>query len=218
MTRKNIAYILATIAACVAVCYYVYTANVLYDGGLIDSLTPYFLNLPLIGGMSLYQILTKENSDEKAKSPLWQKILAWCIIVPCCVAVLWAWVDSRFYDVSCLIAVVLVVALSPLIYFEHKRGQYTKQPIPSWAVGYMAVYLLIATTVFTYVQVVEPITVAQATAMVEAEYGTDTYKFIAHLTGDRNETPLGVYWFANEDASLRDWLEIDILTGEIWTL
>ncbi|WP_409969889.1 hypothetical protein RFF05_08310 [Bengtsoniella intestinalis] len=45
ITRKNIAYILATIAVAVAVCYYLYTVNALYDGGLIGSLTPYFFTI-----------------------------------------------------------------------------------------------------------------------------------------------------------------------------
>lgn len=59
-----------------------------------------------------------------------------------------------------------------------------------------------------YLLVMHPVSVAQITPMGEAEGG----RFIGRITGNRSETPLGIYFFVNDDSER--WYYYDVLTGE----
>lgn len=59
-----------------------------------------------------------------------------------------------------------------------------------------------------YLLVMHPVSVAQITPIGEAEGG----RFIGRITGDRSETPLGIYFFADDDN--KRWYYYDVLTGE----
>ena len=59
-----------------------------------------------------------------------------------------------------------------------------------------------------YLLVMHPISVAQITPIGEAEGG----RFIGRITGDRLESPLGIYFFVDDDSER--WYYYDVLTGE----
>ena len=56
-----------------------------------------------------------------------------------------------------------------------------------------------------YLAILHPVTVDEITPIGEAEGG----RFIGRITGDRTETPLGLYFFADGD----HWYYYDVLTG-----
>ncbi|MFI3227723.1 MAG: hypothetical protein R3Y09_10015 [Clostridia bacterium] len=212
--KKNGIYIILAIAMIIGVCYYLYDINTSYDGGLIDSLLPFVFTLPLIAIGSLWRIFTGEN-DVQPKQKLWQKIL--CVVLYIIAVGMNAYYlkASRFYDLSSIILAILLVALIPCAYFDYKKGgRLLKNPILNWAVVMGGIYLIIFATVFTYVKVVSPITVEQATALVTEQYGDDAYQFFGHLDFDEFDNPIGVYWFSQRNADLDGWIEVDLLTGE----
>lgn len=57
-----------------------------------------------------------------------------------------------------------------------------------------------------YLLVLHPVSVEEITPIGEAEGG----RFVGRLTGDRSETPLGIYFFADGD----HWYYYDVLTGQ----
>ena len=59
-----------------------------------------------------------------------------------------------------------------------------------------------------YLLVMHPVSVAQITPIGEAEGG----RFIGRITGDRSETPLGIYFFVDDDTE--HWYYYDVLTGK----
>ena len=59
-----------------------------------------------------------------------------------------------------------------------------------------------------YLLVMHPVSIAQITPVGEAEGG----RFIGRITGDRSQTPLGIYFFVEDD--IDRWYYYDVLTGE----
>ena len=59
-----------------------------------------------------------------------------------------------------------------------------------------------------YLLVMHPVSIAQITPIGEAEGG----RFIGRITGDRSQTPLGIYFFVEDD--IDRWYYYDVLTGE----
>lgn len=211
MKLKNILTILVTIAVAVLVCYYLIITNQAFDGGLIITMSNFIVTFPLLAALSLRQPF-RDKTEPIKPSPQWEKIVSGCILLGCIVFVLYLWIDSGFYNVSALMAMVMVAVLIPLIFLDKQCKQFsTKYPIQSWALGFTVIYLLSAATVFTYLQVVQPVTVEDATAIVTETYGNDGYQFSHYRSLDRNEHPLGTYRFSQDG----NWVQVDILTGAI---
>ena len=59
-----------------------------------------------------------------------------------------------------------------------------------------------------YLLVMHPVSIAQITPIGEAEGG----RFIGRITGDLSQTPLGIYFFVEDD--IDRWYYYDVLTGE----
>lgn len=214
--KKNIIYILITSILIGSICYYLYSINNNYDGGLVTNLTPFvYINMPLIAGISLWNSITgktKITTEQKT----WQKIasLIFCLIIGGCTA--YFLVASKFYNLWAIILAILLLSLIPAYYWQYKKEKKTiKNPVLNWAVSTSALYLLLLGIICSYMHIVSPVTVDQAIAIVNEEYGEDAYKFVGHLNFNDTSDPLGVYWFSQQDTSSNVWIEVDLLTGEL---
>lgn len=215
MLKKHLVAILATIAVAGLVCYYLYTTNAAYDGGLLDGMMTFFITMPLLGGTGLWRILTG-RLEKPTKQKWWQVALYTLLLLAVFAFVVYDLVASRFYSLQSMIFVVLFMALLPIAYLEHRRGNKpTKNPVRTWASAFIAMYLSIFATVATYVQVVQPVTVEQATAIVAEAYGEDSYQFHSHLDFHQDDNPMGVYWFAQHYADGNGWVEVDLVSGSV---
>ena len=68
-------------------------------------------------------------------------------------------------------------------------------------------FLPLLAVALLYLAVFHPVTVDEITPIGEAEGG----RFIGRITGDRTETPLGVYFFADDQTDKQYYY--DVLTG-----
>lgn len=212
--KKNVLYILFTVALIMGACYYLYSTNTNYDSGLITSLDSFIFTMPLIAGVSLYQIITGKNKISKQKT--WQKILTYFIYILTMAVVSYFWVSSKFYDLSSIIYGILLVLLIPCIYWDYKKGgSIFKNQILNWAVVISSMYLLILGITFAYIQVVSPVTIDQATILVSEKYGDDAYNFVGHLDFNVADNPIGVYWFSPRNANSSVWVSVDLITGDL---
>ena len=95
--------------------------------------------------------------------------------------------------------------------YQHSRFRRPMKPRRQHTSFYNAcIYLLIMfapllTATLLYLAVFHPVTAEEITPIGEAEGG----RFIGRIDGDRTETPLGVYFFADGD----HWYYYDVLTG-----
>lgn len=71
----------------------------------------------------------------------------------------------------------------------------------------LLLYLSIALITALYLAVLHPVSVEQITRIGESDGG----RFIGRIAGDPSETPLGIYFFADQDADR--WYYYDVLTG-----
>ena len=69
----------------------------------------------------------------------------------------------------------------------------------------LIMFLPLLAAALLYLAVFHPVTVDEITPIGEAEGG----RFIGRITGDRTQTPLGLYFFADGD----HWYYYDVLTG-----
>lgn len=69
----------------------------------------------------------------------------------------------------------------------------------------LIMFLPLLAATLLYLAIVHPVTVDEITPIGEGEGG----QFIGRINGDRTETPLGVYFFADGD----HWYYYDVLTG-----
>lgn len=216
LTKKDGVAIAVTVLVMVLSCVYLYRFNAAYDGALLDSMWNFYVFIPIVGGCSLWEMV---NGEGKAptKQKWWQKVLTVLLILAAIALVAYELVAYRFYNLSAVVMAVYLLSMAPFVYFEQKRqGKPPKHPVRSWAAVMTSLYLLVVATVAIYVQVVQPVSVDQATAIVAAEYGN--YEYRGHLTGDRQDTPLGIYWFSHRYDGLPSWVEVDLLTGEVRVL
>lgn len=213
--KKNVLYITSTIAMIIGVCCYLYSMNQNYDGGLISSLSPFVFTMPLIAIGSLWRIFTG-NNEAQPKQKRWQKILCLVLYIAAVIMNAYYLQTSKFYDLSLIILAILLLGLVPCAYFDYKKGgRLLKNPILNWAVVMGGIYLIIFLAVFTYVQVISPVTVEQATTLVDEKYGDDAYQFVGHLDFNVGTNPIGVYWFSQKDANSNGWVEVDLITGDV---
>ena len=107
-----------------------------------------------------------------------------------------------------LLLLLLLAALYRHIPCRHpKKKQRTQTPLHGAATVVVVLYLSIVLVTALYLAVLHPVSVEQITPIGEAEGG----RFIGRITGDQSETPLGIYFFADQDAGR--WYYYDVLTG-----
>ncbi|MGI6181167.1 MAG: hypothetical protein ACOYIE_03715 [Agathobaculum sp.] len=92
-------------------------------------------------------------------------------------------------------------------YRRPRKPQQPQPPLRGAAIVVLLLYLSIALITALYLAVLHPVSVEQITPIGEAEGG----RFIGRINGDQPETPLGVYFFADQDAD--HWYYYDVLTG-----
>lgn len=96
-----------------------------------------------------------------------------------------------------------------------KRGKYRapeksvskRSRFASIGLLLLGFYGSLAAVTAIWLMVVQPVSVKTITPVGEAEGG----RFIGRITGDQSETPLGIYFFADQDANR--WYYYDVLTG-----
>lgn len=210
MSKCKTAIVIAiTILVAVLACGYLYQIETAYDDALGLSFSAYCITIPLCSLLSLWHVLVEENPQKK--QTMAQKIGTAVLLLVGFALIACLLVLTKGYSLSAYVMLVLMVSLLLAMRFGKNVEQYP--PILAWAGAVLAVYVGLCATTFGYVQVVQPITVEQATQSINVQY--ENYEFVAHLTGNRDKQPLGVYWFVLVDDNTRDWLELDVLSGQI---
>lgn len=197
-----------------ATCALLTWASFAYDGA-VNSNPIYFW---IYGGAILFAGVFTESYAcgwTTDRSPRWASAL----VLLLCTALVYLLIDQ--YD-TCLLHFLLydllfwwlVLLLSGCIgisAYQHSRFRRPMKPRRQHTSFYNAcIFLLIMflpllAATLLYLVIVHPVTVDEITPIGETEGG----RFIGRITGDRTETPLGVYFFADDDRKYY----YDVLTG-----
>ncbi len=213
-TYKAVLPIALTYLVMIAVCAYFLSIYRAYDGGVDVSFVVWAITLPLGTGIQFWQILTG-RAVERPAPKLYQKIIFNIIILG--FIILGAVMLYRNpYSLPAVLLIVLLVVAWPLAHVERRNKKTFANTVIGTAVAMVGVYILGLLTVILYLQIVSPLTVLQAEALVDKTYGEGEFEFIGRLDypAIRQANPQGVYFFAPTDNSDTQ-LEVAILTGEI---
>lgn len=214
-TKKKVLFIIFTIGLVIAICVYLHILNQDYGGALLDSTVAYYVTIPIICILDLVRIL----KGVKEKTPSTQsKIIIGLVLLIGIAFIVSLLIASEFYNLTGIILGVLLISVIPHIYKEGKRREQLekeKDPILTWGNVVMSTYCYIILTAVIYIAVVEPVSVVDASAYIDMEYGEESYEYVGHLTGNREENHLGVYWFARTEDEFNDLVEVDVLSGTI---
>lgn len=188
-------------------------ANYAYDGAL--GLNPVFLWVwgaaTLLIPLVAVEYIERERPD---RTPRWQGALLLLLYTALAYLLLefggwymWYRPDICWF---CLLALIgIAIWLYRLLPFRRPTQPH---PVHSRArntfILLMVFYVPFLVILPLYLLIMHPVSVAQITPIGEAEGG----RFIGRITGDRAETPLGIYFFADEDTER--WYYYDVLTGE----
>lgn len=211
--RKPIpTFVLVIIAAVVwlASCSLMTWAHIAYDNAL--NLNPLYW-WAYGGAALLFGVLAEPPDKQRTKMPRWNAVLL-LLLCTLLVYLLVQWQDIRFLLYCPVVWAMLLLALCGIAVWLYprlafRRPMRPKQPHPpaySTATIMLILYVPMLLVLPLYLLIMHPVSVAQITPVGEAEGG----RFIGRLTGNRSETPLGIYFFADGDR----WYYYDVLTGE----
>ena len=204
----------AAVVVWLAACGLLTWAYFAYDGA-VNGNPVYFW---AYGGAILFAGAFAESyADSRTtdRSPRWSSAL----VLLLCTALVYLLIDrydthlSQFlmYDLLFWWLVLLLLGCLGISAYQHSR--FRRPMKPRWhrtsfynACAFLLImFLPLLATALLYLAVVDPVTVDEITPIGEAEGG----RFIGRITGDRTETPLGLYFFADGD----HWYYYDVLTG-----
>lgn len=198
----------------VLTCVYLLHIHNTYDGAIDVSLSVWLVTVPISIVVIIWSYATGKKQAPAKKGP-WSKVL-WPIFYLCFGGLSISILYHNPYDVRGMTLLALLVLLVPFLLLKpHPTPPNSPQNIQLGALVVFVTYAAVALFYTTYLQVVQPTTVKEATALVAEQYGEDSYQYIAHLTGNGDTDPLGVYWFAQRYDYLDGWVEVDVLTGEV---
>ena len=114
--------------------------------------------------------------------------------------------NLQFWWIAAMGLLLLAVTLWLNSRFRRpRRPAHTYPPLARSAAVVLISFLPLLLVTLLYLAVLHPVTVDEIKPVGEAEGG----KFIGCISGERTETPLGVYFFADGDR----WYYYDVLTG-----
>ena len=197
-----------------AACALLTWASFAYDGALSGNPVYFWV----YGGAILFAGAVTENYTDgwtTDRGPRWASALLLLV----CTALAYLLIDR--YDIHLLQfllhdllfwwLVLLLLGWLGISAYQHSRFRRPMKPRRQHTSFYNAcIFLLIMflpllAATLLYLAIVHPVTVDEITPIGEGEGG----QFIGRINGDRTETPLGVYFFADGD----HWYYYDVLTG-----
>lgn len=114
--------------------------------------------------------------------------------------------NLQFWWIAAMGLLLLAVTLWQNSRFRRPRKPaHSYSPLARSAAVVLISFLPLLLVTLLYLAVLHPVTVDEIKPVGEAEGG----KFIGCISGERTETPLGVYFFADGDR----WYYYDVLTG-----
>ncbi len=122
---------------------------------------------------------------------------------------LWRIGTALFYEL--FIWQITALLLSGLLVwlFSRSHPHLSLGSVPEFrrvCAAILAVYIPVLLSTLLYIAVLRPVSIGNIRPVGELEGG----RYIGRITGDRGQTPLGVYFFADGDR----WYYYDVLTGE----
>lgn len=197
-----------------AACALLTWASFAYDGALSGNPVYFWV----YGGAILFAGAVTENYTDgwaADRGPRWASALLLLV----CTALAYLLIDR--YDIHLLQfllhdlmfwwLVLLLLGWLGISAYQHSRFRRPMKPRRQHTSFYNAcaflliMFLPLLASALLYLAVFHPVTVDEITPIGEAEGG----RFIGRITGDRTETPLGLYFFADGD----HWYYYDVLTG-----
>ena len=197
-----------------AACALLTWASFAYDGALSGNPVYFWV----YGGAILFAGAVTENYTDgwaADRGPRWASALLLLV----CTALAYLLFDR--YDIHLLQfllhdlmfwwLVLLLLGWLGISAYQHSRFRRPMKPRRQHTSFYNActflliMFLPLLAAALLYLAVFHPVTVDEITPIGEAEGG----RFIGRITGDRTETPLGLYFFADGD----HWYYYDVLTG-----
>ena len=197
-----------------AACALLTWASFAYDGALSGNPVYFWV----YGGAILFAGAVTENYTDgwtTDRGPRWASALLLLV----CTALAYLLFDR--YDIHLLQfllhdlmfwwLVLLLLGWLGISAYQHSRFRRPMKPRRQHTSFYNAcaflliMFLPLLASALLYLAVFHPVTVDEITPIGEAEGG----RFIGRITGDRTETPLGLYFFADGD----HWYYYDVLTG-----
>ena len=185
-----------------------------YDGALSGNPVYFWV----YGGAILFAGAVTENYTDgwtTDRGPRWASALLLLV----CTALAYLLIDR--YDIHLLQfllhdllfwwLVLLLLGWLGISAYQHSRFRRPMKPRRQHTSFYNActflliMFLPLLAAALLYLAVFHPVTVDEITPIGEAEGG----RFIGRITGDRTQTPLGLYFFADGD----HWYYYDVLTG-----
>ena len=172
------------------------------------------------GGAILFAGAFTENYAGRLstdRSPRWASAL----LLLLCTALVYLLIDrydthllqSLLYDLLFWWLVLLLLGWLCISAYQHSRFRRPMKPRRQHTSFYNAcaflliMFLPLLAAALLYLAVFHPVTVDEIIPIGEAEGG----RFIGRITGDRAQTPLGVYFFAKDGTD--EWYYYDVLTG-----
>lgn len=207
-----------TVLVCIAIavwlasCSLTTWAHIAYDHAM--SLNPVYWWA--YGGLALvFGILAEPQDKQSNKTPRWSAAL---VLLLCTFL---AYVLAQEQDLHYLLywpglwglllmaLFGIAVWLYPCLPFRRPMRP-KRQHSQAWncAVIMLILYAPMLLTLAVYLLVMHPVTVEEITPIGEAEGG----RFVGRITGNRSQTPLGIYFFADDENEC--WYYYDVLTGE----
>ena len=184
-----------------------------YDGAV--SVNPVYWWV--YGGAILLIGALSENDapkQETDRNPRWESVLLLLLAT----ALIYPLVDQcsnltqflLYYLPFWWLALMLLLALGITAYQRSRFRRPMRPRRPHTSLFNTSVFLLVEfapllLVTLIYLAVVHPVTVDEITPIGEAEGG----RFFGRIDGDRTQTPLGLYFFADGD----HWYYYDVLTG-----
>ena len=197
-----------------AACALLTWASFAYDGALSGNPVYFWV----YGGAILFAGAVTENYTDgwaADRGPRWASALLLLV----CTALAYLLIDR--YDIHLLQfllhdllfwwLVLLLLGWLGISAYQHSRFRRPMKPRRQHTSFYNActflliMFLPLLAAALLYLAVFHPVTVDEITPIGEAEDG----RFIGRITGDRTQTPLGLYFFADGD----HWYYYDVLTG-----
>ena len=199
-----------------AACALLTWASFAYDGALSGNPVYFWV----YGGAILFAGSFTENYAGRRstdRSPRW----AGALVLLLCTALAYLLIDrydthllqSLLYDLLFWWLVLLLLGWLCISAYQHSRLRRPMKPRRQHTSFYNAcaflliMFLPLLAAALLYLAVFHPVTVDEITPIGEAKGG----RFIGRITGDRTETPLGVYFFADGQTDKQNYF--DVLTG-----
>ena len=203
----------SAIAVWVAACGLMTWVHFAYDGAV--SVNPVYWWV--YGGAILLIGALSENDapkQETDRNPRWESVLLLLLAT----ALIYLLVDQcsnltqflLYYLPFWWLALMLLLALGITAYQRSRFRRPMRPRRPHTSLFNTSVFLLVEfapllLVTLLYLAIVHPVTVDEITPIGEAEGG----QFFGRIDGDRTQTPLGLYFFADGD----HWYYYDVLTG-----